>query len=49
MLNLLPEKRANYSVRFQWIQMDEVQDTHVSEIEINLRRIIFCMAGLHFM
>jgi DNA helicase-2/ATP-dependent DNA helicase PcrA len=31
MLALLPEKRAKWSARFQWIQMDEVQDTHVSE------------------
>jgi DNA helicase-2/ATP-dependent DNA helicase PcrA len=33
MLALLPEKRTKWAARFQWIQMDEVQDTHVSEYE----------------
>jgi hypothetical protein len=31
MLAVLPEKRARWSARFQWIQMDKVKDTHVSE------------------
>jgi ATP-dependent exoDNAse (exonuclease V) beta subunit len=35
MLALLPEKRAKWSARFRWIQMDEVQDTHLSEYEVN--------------
>jgi DNA helicase-2/ATP-dependent DNA helicase PcrA len=34
LLALLPEKRAKWSARFQWIQIDEVQDTHLSEYEV---------------
>ena len=34
MFATLPEKRRKWSARFQWIQMDEVQDTHVSEYEV---------------
>ncbi|MCF7675880.1 MAG: UvrD-helicase domain-containing protein [Akkermansiaceae bacterium] len=29
-----PEKREKWAGRFRWIQMDEVQDTHLSEYEI---------------
>jgi DNA helicase-2/ATP-dependent DNA helicase PcrA len=34
MLALLPDKREKWSRRFDWIQVDEVQDTHFSEYEI---------------
>lgn len=29
-----PEKRTKWAGRFRWIQMDEVQDTHLSEYEV---------------
>ena len=34
MFHLLPEKREKWSQRFDWIQIDEIQDTHLSEYEV---------------
>ena len=34
MLALLPDTRERWSQRFDWIQVDEVQDTHFSEYEV---------------
>lgn len=34
MLALSPDKRERWSRRFDWIQVDEVQDTHFSEYEV---------------
>lgn len=34
MLALLPDIRERWSQRFDWIQIDEVQDTHFSEYEV---------------
>jgi superfamily I DNA/RNA helicase len=47
MLALLPEKRAKWSARFQWIQMDEVQDTHLSEYEV-IRLLATHATGIAF-
>ena len=47
MLALLPEKRAKWSARFQWVQMDEVQDTHVSEYEV-IRLLAARASGVAF-
>ena len=47
MFALLPEKRAKWAGRFQWIQMDEVQDTHVSEYEV-IRLLATRATGLAF-
>jgi DNA helicase-2/ATP-dependent DNA helicase PcrA len=47
MFALLPEKRAKWSTRFQWIQMDEVQDTHVSEYQV-IRLLATHATGLAF-
>jgi len=34
MFHHLPEKRKKWAERFDWIQVDEIQDTHVSEYEV---------------
>jgi DNA helicase-2/ATP-dependent DNA helicase PcrA len=34
MLYLLPEKRRYWAERFDWVQVDEVQDTHFSEYDV---------------
>lgn len=34
MLALMPDKRDRWSRRFDWIQVDEVQDTHHSEYDV---------------
>lgn len=34
MLHLLPEKRERWEERFDWTQVDEVQDTHFSEYDV---------------
>ncbi|HID23987.1 MAG TPA: DNA helicase UvrD, partial [Planctomycetaceae bacterium] len=34
MVHLLPEKRKRWEERFDWIQVDEVQDTHFSEYDV---------------
>lgn len=34
MLELFPEKQDHWSRRFDWVQVDEVQDTHHSEYEV---------------
>ncbi|MEW6741847.1 MAG: 3'-5' exonuclease [Planctomycetota bacterium] len=34
MLRLLPDKRQRWEERFDWIQVDEVQDTHFSEYDV---------------
>jgi DNA helicase-2/ATP-dependent DNA helicase PcrA len=34
MLHLLPEKRKRWEERFDWIQVDEVQDAHLSEYDV---------------
>ena len=47
MLALLPEKRAKWSARFRWIQMDEVQDTHLSEYEV-IRLLATHATGIAF-
>jgi DNA helicase-2/ATP-dependent DNA helicase PcrA len=47
MLATLPEKRRKWSGRFQWIQMDEVQDTHVSEYEV-IRLLASQATGIAF-
>lgn len=47
MLALLPEKRAKWSARFDWLQMDEVQDTHVSEYQV-IRLLASQAAGVAF-
>lgn len=47
MLAKLPEKRSKWSGRFQWIQTDEVQDTHVSEYEV-IRLLASQATGMAF-
>ena len=47
MLASLPEKRAKWAARFQWIQMDEVQDTHLSEYEV-IRLLAAEASGIAF-
>lgn len=47
MLATLPDKREKWSNRFQWIQMDEVQDTHVSEYEV-IRLLATQATGIAF-
>lgn len=34
LLHCLPESRARWAARFDWIQVDEVQDTHFSEYDV---------------
>ena len=34
MFHLLPKKREKWGRRFDWIQIDEIQDTHLSEYEV---------------
>lgn len=42
-----PAKREKWAARFQWIQMDEVQDTHDSEYEV-IRLLASRATGLAF-
>ncbi|MCX6865266.1 MAG: exonuclease domain-containing protein, partial [Verrucomicrobia bacterium] len=47
MLAILPDKRKKWADRFQWIQMDEVQDTHVAEYQV-IRLLANHATGLAF-
>ncbi|MCX6878649.1 MAG: UvrD-helicase domain-containing protein [Verrucomicrobia bacterium] len=47
MLAILPDKRKKWADRFQWIQMDEVQDTHLSEYEV-IRLLATHATGIAF-
>ncbi len=42
-----PDKREKWAGRFQWIQMDEVQDTHLSEYEV-IRLLANRCSGIAF-
>jgi DNA helicase-2/ATP-dependent DNA helicase PcrA len=47
LLARFPDKREKWSTRFQWIQMDEVQDTHLSEYEV-IRLLATHCSGIAF-
>jgi DNA helicase-2/ATP-dependent DNA helicase PcrA len=47
MLATLPDKREKWSNRFAWIQMDEVQDTHLAEYEV-IRLLATQATGIAF-
>lgn len=47
MFTLLPDKLRKWAGRFQWIQIDEVQDTHLSEYEV-ICQLATAVSGIAF-